>query len=35
MEHVKQRCKQLRVIKKGFAGKNELEGGETYGYGHF
>ena len=30
-ERVKKRLKQLRAIRKGFADKNELEKGETYG----
>ena len=33
MERVKKRRKQLRVIKNGFADKNELEEGKTYRYG--
>ena len=35
MKHVKKRRKQLRAINKGFADKNELEEGETSGYGQF
>ena len=34
-QHVKKRRKQLRAIRKGFTDKNELEEGETYGYGQF
>ena len=33
MERVKKRRNQLRVIKNGFADKNELEEGKTYRYG--
>ena len=32
---LKKRRKQLRAIRKGFTDKNELEEGETYGYGQF
>ena len=35
MKHVNKRRKQLRAIRKGFADKNELEEGETSGYGQF